>query len=427
MYKIAKIAAAALLLLAACNKNQDNPEPKGDPTLSISPAASAITFGARAKESYTYTVTTNSPTWTAESDREWCIVAVDAEAGTFTVTAQPNDASAAPEPATITVKAGEAPSLTISATQSGAEYDLIISGECTIGDNIKPDACYWKNGVREMLPYTAEAGDYSQSISIASSNGKVYIVGHIGGVACYWEDGKFVKLPEHGSPYLTPLAIALDNGSVYVLSNRCYWKDLEIVPLAESGIFLSTFAVSNGSVSIFGRKTDSRKAVCWTDDKEDFLDVPADVISSEVRCATGSAGSLYAGGYYTDAHGLEIPCYWKDGACTSFELPQDAKFGGVDAIFVDNGTVYAAGRCNGPNVIYTCYWVNGKRTDLESPSEKLEYNVTGIAAMGGKVYVSGHYGYNVAACYWIDGKRTDLPKEANMTGSGTSGIALVKK
>lgn len=425
MNKIVKIAAAALLLLAACNK--DDLEPKSGPTLIISPAASAITFGARAQESYTYTVTTDSPAWTAESDRAWCIVAVDAEAGTFTVTAQPNDASAAPEPATITVGAGEAPPLTISATQSGAEYDLIISGECKIGDKFWPDACYWKNGVREMLPYPAEVGDFSQSISIASSNGKVYIAGEIAGVACYWEDGKFVKLPEYAYPLLSPLAIALDNGSVYVLSGRCYWKDLEIVPLAESGVFLSTFAVSNGSVSIFGRKIDSRKAVCWTDDKEDFLDVPADVTISEVLCATASAGSVYAGGYYTDAHGLEIPCYWKDGACISFELPQDAKFGRVDAIFVDNGTVYAAGRCNGPDAIYTCYWVNGKRTDLESPSEKLEYNVTGIVAMGGKVYVSGHYGYNVAACYWIDGKRTDLPKEANMTGSGTSGIALVKK
>lgn len=57
----------------------------------------------------------------------------------------------------------------------------------------------------------------------------------------------------------------------------------------------------------------------------------------------------------------------------------------------------------------------------------LEYNVSGIAAKGGTVYVSGYYGHNEAACYWIDGKRTDLPQEANMTGSGTSGIALVKK
>lgn len=421
------IATAALLLFAACNKNKDNPEPKGDPMLSISPTTNAITFGARAEESYIYRVTTNIPTWTAESDREWCIVAVDAEAGTFTVTAQPNDASAAPEPATITVKAGEAPPLTISATQSGAEYDLIISGECTIGDNIKPDACYWKNGVREMLPYPAEAGDYSQSISIASSNGKVYIVGHIGGIACYWENGKFVKLPEYRSPYLTPLSIALDNGSVYVLSARCYWKDLEIIPLDESDLIPNSIAVSNGSVSVFGHLRKRYNAACWTNGQVYPLDLPADISTSQVRCATASAGSVYAGGYYTDTHGLEIPCYWKDGACISFELPQDAKFGRVDAIFVDNGTVYAAGRCNGPNVIYTCYWVNGKRTDLESPSEMLEYNLTGIAAMGGKVYVSGHYGYNVAACYWIDGKRTDLPQEANMTGSGTSGIALVKK
>lgn len=114
MHKILKIAAAALLLLAACNKDKENPEPEGGPTLSISPAVSAITFGVRVEESYT--VTTDSPTWTAESDREWCRVALDDEAGTFTVTALPNDASAVPEPATITVKAGEAAPLTISVT-----------------------------------------------------------------------------------------------------------------------------------------------------------------------------------------------------------------------------------------------------------------------------------------------------------------------
>lgn len=425
------IIASLLLLLAACKKETDNPKPQEDPMLILSPTTNAITFGARAEESYIYRVTTNSPAWTAESDREWCIVAVDAEAGTFTVTALPNDASAAPEPASITVKAGEAPSLTISATQLGAEYELFISGEYTIGDDIKTEACYWKNGVREMLPYPAEVGDKSQSISIASSNGKVYIVGHIGGIACYWENGKFVKLPEYRSPYLTPLSIALDNGSVYVLSALCYWKDLEIVPLDESDLIPNSIAVSNGSVSVFGHLSKRYNAACWTNGQVYPLDLPvdlpADILTSQVRCATASDGSVYAGGYYSDVHGLEIPCYWKDGECTSFELPQDAKFGRVDAIFVDNGTVYAAGRCSGPNVIYNCYWVNGKRTDLESPFEILEYKMTGITAMGGKVYVSGYFGYNLEACYWIDGKRTDLPKEANMTGIRTSGIALVKK
>lgn len=425
MNKIVKIAAAALLLLAACNK--DDLEPKSDPTLSIFPAASAITFGARAQESYTYTVTTDSPAWTAESDRAWCIVAVDAEAGTFTVTAQPNDASAAPEPATITVKAGEATPLTITATQSGAEYDLYIAGACTIADNIKPDACYWKNGIREMLPYRAAEGDYSHSKAIASSNGKVYILGAIAGIGCYWEDGKYVKLPEYRSPYGEPEGIVADEESVYVLGPRCYWKDLAIVPLDESDITPKAIAVSNGSVSVVGRSHKHEKAACWRDGQVYPFDLPADVTNSEALCATASGGSVYAGGYYTDTHGLHIPCYWKDGACISYELPQDAKFGRVDAICVDNGTVYAAGRCNGPNVIYTCYWVNGKRTDLESPSEMLEYNVTGIAVMNGTVYVSGLYGYNVAACYWIDGKRTDLLKEANMTDISTSGIALVKK
>lgn len=424
MNRMLKTVVAIVLLLAGCDKDK---EPQGNHILSISPTTNAITFGARAEESYTYRVTTNSPEWTAEADREWCRVAVDAEAGTFTVTAQPNDASAAPEPATVTVKAGEATPLTITATQSGAKYDLYIAGKYMLENVYGNIGCYWKNSVREDLAYPSEAGTDSHCIRIATSNGKVYIAGCVSAIACYWEDGKYVKLPEHMSPYLTPLAIAVDNGSVYVLSNRCYWKDLEIIPLDDSDIIPEAIAVSNGSVSVVGHSSKHNKAACWKDGKVDLLDVPADVTISQVQCATASGGSVYAGGYYTDSHGLEIPCYWKDGACISFELPQDAQFGRVDAIFVDNGTVYAAGRCDGPNVIYTCYWVDGKRTDLEPPSEKLEYNVTGIAAMGGKVYVSGHYGYNVAACYWIDGKRTDLPKEANMTGIGTSGIALVKK
>lgn len=43
------IAAAALLLFAACNKAKDNPRPQDDPALSLSPTTNVITFGARAE------------------------------------------------------------------------------------------------------------------------------------------------------------------------------------------------------------------------------------------------------------------------------------------------------------------------------------------------------------------------------------------
>lgn len=428
---IAYVLLAPAMLLTACEK--DSSEPEVVPTLSISPTTNTITFGARAEESYTYEVTTNCDTWSAESDRSWCKVDMDIEAGSFTVRAWPNDASTAPEAATITVSAGKAEPLTITATQAGAEYDIYVAGFYTV--EMRSNACYWKNGARENLTYTPENERLSESTAIASYNGTVYITGHVGAEACYWEDGKYMKLSEVLSPYgNTPQSVAIDNGTVYILGSRCYWKDMSAVPLMDYDMNPTAIAVKNGLIYIAGWNYigQAHTAHGWTNGQVEALDLPDTFIGSDASCAAISDTDVYAGGYLEKEDSQMTPCYWKNGVCTPLD-PGQGTSGKVQAIAMDNGTVYAAGINFNTTFDWAsysaCIWIDGKCTVLELPSDSGTVTVTGIAIMKGNVYVSGYFSTsesNSVPCYWENEKLNILANEGLMNPL-TSGITLVKR
>lgn len=106
-----------MLALFSCEKNS----PTSDPTLIISPST-AVAFSAAATESFSIEVNTNQASWDVVSSQTWCKVAKNGNS--FTITATPNSSTTAPTAATITVSAGKAQSVTISATQSGTNVTL---------------------------------------------------------------------------------------------------------------------------------------------------------------------------------------------------------------------------------------------------------------------------------------------------------------
>lgn len=432
MKKIKQLLCVALgaLLLTGCGKDKEN-EPA---RLSVEPAPGEISFGATDTKTYTYRVTTNQPQWSVQSDREWCVVTPDYQGGTFTVSARENSSDTAPEAATITVSAGRAASLTITATQQAKpianQYDVYLAGNIRqMGSPEKPYR--WKNGVMEELPAPAGMSG-GQCSSITAANGSVYICGRLDDAAYYWKDDEYIRLPGYYATY----SIAVENESVYVLGYESYWKDATSIPLEARGFAGNAITACDGVVYIAGEFTaGSHSAAYWTGGKAVALEVFSDEGPSSADCATASGGSVYFGGSsYDDDAGTAHPCYWKDEVRTTLTLPQESHSGHVWSICVENSKVYAAGYYIVDGAYMPCYWVDGKLEKLEVPENWTYVTPSGIAVADGAVYVGGHYNYEdengndyYCVCYWKDGKRFDSEVLTNLNSIKVFGIALLKK
>lgn len=419
-------------LLWGCNEKEHDPD--AQPSLAISPALETITFSAEGTESYTFEVTTNQPVWLPITDQEWCKVTMTPSANTFTVTALPNNTDTPRALATITVTAGKAAPLTITATQDGAEYDLYLSGYYRTDNGTR--ACYWKNGTRVDLPAVDES-PMGETRAMTVSNGKVYIAGRGEMSGCYWIDGVCHELKE----YYGVQSIAVDNDAVYVLGGvSLLWKNgvLQDIDWAD-GFTPYALTVTEGTVNVAGRihleisalNYSADLAACGTPGSPHQLSTPIVSNFSDALCVTSSAGSVYVGGYYDDKEArINRACFWKDKQPTTLEVPKGANDSSVEAICVENETVYSAGYCWINNRNTPIYWTNEKCTELPIPSDATEAEVTGIAAAAGTVYVSGIYrdkNYTDHACYWVNGEVKTLPKTADSSEQYTSGIALVRK
>lgn len=429
--RIAYGLLAPALLLAACNEKEHDPD--AQPSLAISPALETITFSAEGTESYTFEVTTNQPVWLPVTDQEWCRVTMTPSMNTFTVTALPNNASTPSTPATITVTAGKAAPLTITATQEAAVYDLYLSGYYRTDNGTR--ACYWKNGTRVDLPVVDES-PMDEARAITVSNGSLYIAGRGEMSGCYWKDGVCTRLTE----YYDVQSIAVDNDAVYVLAGGSFlWKNgvLQDVDWAK-GFTPYALTFTEGTLNAAGRihleisslNYSADLAACGTPKSPHQLSTPIVSNLSDALCVTSSAGSVYVGGYYYDKDAdINRPCFWRDNQPTTLEVPKGATDSSAEAICVDNGTVYSAGYYWINNRNTPIYWTNEKYTELPIPSDATEAEVTGIAAAAGTVYVSGIYrdkNYTAHACYWVNGEVKTLPETAD-SDQYTSDIALMKK
>lgn len=114
--------ATVMLAMAACT---NKPEEQPAPSLGISPSAAPVSFPV-AGDTFSYTVTTNQDHWDVQSDKTWCKAEKNQDGTGFTVTALPNSLATAPEDATVTVSAGGAADITITASQAGAAPALSI-------------------------------------------------------------------------------------------------------------------------------------------------------------------------------------------------------------------------------------------------------------------------------------------------------------
>ena len=88
------VALAAVAFISGCSKDKEPTPP--EPSLTLDRGADPVSFTAEATESFAYVVTTNQPSWNAESDQGWCIVTKNGKG--FTLTATENTALIPPPP-----------------------------------------------------------------------------------------------------------------------------------------------------------------------------------------------------------------------------------------------------------------------------------------------------------------------------------------
>lgn len=126
----------AALAFSGCSSDDDGNNDNNEPTLTVTPAVTggSISFTAAALgETFGFVVTTNQSAWnlgiTPASAAEWC--KIETQANSFIVTALPNMSTTASADATITVTAGTADPVTITAKQAGHKTTDTFAGYIT--------------------------------------------------------------------------------------------------------------------------------------------------------------------------------------------------------------------------------------------------------------------------------------------------------
>lgn len=418
---------AVLLFIGGCRKTVDPVVP----SLSVSPNTESVTFSVSANESYTFMVTTNQPDWDAVSDKDWCIVDKDHKNNTFIVTAKKNNGTDTPEPATVTVTAGEAAAVRIGAVQDA--NSIYVCGDYYNFDDRKHVPCYWKDGKRFDLEFPATEENI-ETTSIAIENGTVYIIGNIDyKKACIWIDGKFSELSvpadaEESYAY----GIDVNGGNVYVSGTYnsdynvvpCYWVNNECKELrvpedySEANAYDLVFV--DGKMYIPGDYNDM--ACLWVDGKFSFMkDIPDASVYSRCSSIAVSGDSQYIAGYYLIMKGNTSEsqaCYWKNGVRTDLEISPNTGNSFTTSITMKNGTAYISGFYY-DKIYNACYWTDEKRTDLSVPDINKELTwASSVFVADEKVYISGYYASGaVYPCYWINGevRILEIPEDSGGT------------
>ena len=261
-------------------------------------------------------------------------------------------------------------------------------------------APYWENGISKALTDTNAAlkpSTYTTGVGYAMfvQGTDVYIAGYellngVWPVAKYWKNGVGVSftdgtLSNDGIAY----GIYIKGTDVYVAgftSNRnmgtqmaTYWKNGDPVYLNDStksmAVAHSIFVDSSNNVYVAGSETPgvgisfmgTQVAKYWKNGKAIAL-----TDGTEDACAFAvfvSNGTVYAAGYeYNPATGLSDAKYWKNS--TPYTLTNNGYFNSATSIYVQNNDVYVAGWANDYSRGYNFakYWKNGVDIPLISNS-----------------------------------------------------------
>lgn len=291
---------------------------------------------------------------------------------------------------------------THTATPVKHTLDVYVAGYTTFA-NYKPTATYWKNGVPVLLSDSTTNTSTATCIYVQGTD--VYVAGNISSLsqeishACYWKNGVINMLTTDSASVAN--GIVVNGNDIYVTGSvtkgAFYWHNGTLTKLSNqfsaTGVGIS---LQGSDVYIAGHTTG---ATYWKNNIPVVLD--SDPNSLGIAIAV-KGGTVYTAGQAT-SNVFPIPIYWKDRQAIGFGAA--TKNGGsANDIIIKGNDVYVTGNNGTP----AYYWKNNIPTILTDSSRNVFAN--SIAVNGSDVYVGGYsidQNHSVVK-YWKNGTAVSL-------------------
>ena len=383
------LIALLIIFLTACEKGNGGKQEEDKPTLNVDPYYSTITFSNDGKKvTYngvdvhpTFDVTTNQDSWYATVNPEasdWC--KLEKSASSFTVSVPLEPFAAMPEPATVTVTAGDALPITFSVKWAEKERSGI-----SIDPEIRGSISFSYDGRKLFM----EGNEISSEFTVSAPQGATW--------------GVRLKPSKSWCTY------EKSGDNTFRLKAINNHRPLSPEPV-EVTLFSSitsdiTFTVTqNGytgpDVYILGveyDKEDNNSVHYWKNGARTSI---ATGPQAWARDITLSTDDVYIAGCITkEGDGNTSALYWKNGE--TVYLTDGTSSAEAFAICIDNGVVFTAGKEDGKGK----YWMNGQDVSLEVPEGTDYMTITGIGIVNGDVYISGSIRKGeYQAAYWKNGE-----------------------
>ena len=323
-------------------------------------------------------------------------------------------------------------------------------------------ACYYVNGVRQILTPPDGSTDCSASSIAVADNGDIYVAGSYydssdNEFACYWKNGTPVKLSKpSGSNGSYSSGIAVSGNTVYISGvysklegteykiYPCYWIGTNsyglLLPSVQNAGFTDNLSiVANGSTAWFtgnyvGSDSWFTSAACWSNEGKRLRLSWGNTFLDEAKAITESNGLVYIAGYrrqytYFD-YEIDGPTVWMcpsslddyEGSVQSMRLNEiddsGFRFSEAHAISVSGSNIYTAGKIksydeqSGYVSYYPCYWINKNIYTFSGEPNRDYLEITSISLSGTDVYIAGYYHSTPSGsrtlCYWENGVRKDF-------------------
>ena len=325
------------------------------------------------------------------------------------------------------------------------DVDIYISGYRYYDPGNSSIACYWKIG--EDSPIDLEEGNPGGAFQIKIYGNDIYICGVYNDVvgstntkACYWKNGKIVKLD---CPYSNSFAasIAIADGLVYVcgqywsggIEYACYWIN-GVFHYLDSTFGSAARAIFFESVSnivlIAGYYDDDVTAgiqshACYWKDGVLFSLPDNGTGYSDSFGIAYKGKDLYMCGYnYDNITTNQRACYWKNGVKAGVDITNSVFYA---MKIIDNDIYYSeqydGGGCR--------YWKNDNVISLPYPSGGSgDCWIRSVYSFNSALYICG-YTLDAApdyhTCWWKDGKTMGFLEDYNTNESNAIDIAVKYK
>ena len=387
MTLLAGTAMLTTVLFMGCSDSDDDSKtdaPSVTATLSVDLNPLTVHFPATGGNSVC-AVTTNQDSWKCHSDQTWC-VADKVQGNQLSIKANSHMSTTAPEPAKVTVTAGNATPVEITVTQDAYVPPAVTSKAIYIVGSESIDegsyAMLWKYQDGTVTRQQLSTNQNSKANSVFVSGTDVYVGGkdyHGGtgndwGTGTVWKNGTAVQQEKPSS--------SINSGtvnSVRVIDNKVY----------AAGYYSPSFG--------------AKRACVWVDGALNTKLLNTDKQTQAKFIGASTDGKIHVLGSQevarTGGGTVEQIRYWVDGTLQEGYLPEKAIY--PDGLWVEGNDVHIIGSApaeggNAKNISY--YWKNGVRQTLEYSSVN-SYSLYDIYVQGGDVYISAN------SYYWKNGTR----------------------